>query len=441
MKMGVLRGSRKEAASFSAAEPWRQFASGYWERSPVVIQRPRAVPICTSAEAFQASVTASDAFRAGDDDVRIYFYIDHAQVVADVEKHLPKRSDRTAANYARRIGRQLKGRRFALIVQEVQAHHAPLWLRLRNFQREFEEGSGISGHGAKATLFLGDYAATPFGVHRGNSHVFKFVVAGRKRIHLWPDRWVRARGVAQHTLADERLGAASLSLEGGPGELLYWPPEFWHVGKCIDGLTISVSLALFPAAKSITRDLARCAESRIAQWLASPEEKSDTDSAPQRPPGSGAISRQLARAVTALQEAVEQPDVEEAVKVLWLNRASSFGYSAVPPPLPHEALSDNTWVKVQGTVLWMPGRRNEILCSANGHAFGVTAHPRIIKLLGRLNEGKRSRVKSLLQEYAGSALIGKVRLEATPGEIRAVLEKLRSFRAIVADSKNDRRSC
>ena len=419
---GLSCAHEETCASASPLEIWQRFARLRWEKTPVTLERCPAVPRFPPEEAFQASVRASNAFRAGDNDVRIYFYIDHTQVVADVEKHLPKANDQTAANYAQRIRRNLKGRRFALILQEVQAHHASLWLRLRKFQREFEQGSGISGHGAKATLFLGDYEATPFGVHRGNSNVFKFMIAGRKRIRLWPDHFVHTRGVPQHSLESERLGAPHFSLEGGPGDLLYWPADFWHVGECLEGLTISLSLALFPQRVSVEEDLAECAIRSVVKRGDRPGRRQ------------GSFDRKiLAHPIfSTLQRAINQPEVHESLKVLWLNRASSSGFRAVPQPEPHKALADDTWVQSLSPILCVRGNRHEIFCSANGHAFAVTAHPRILKLLANLNEGKPYRVGTLVERYAGRNNVDGIKFAATPGEIRLVLEKLCSLRAIAA---------
>jgi hypothetical protein len=80
-------------------------------------------------------------------------------------------------------------------------------------------------------------------------------------------------------------------------------------------------------------------------------------------------------------------------------------------------------------ILYLRDNRNEIFCSANGHAFAVTAHPSIIKLVAHLNEGKPDRVGTLVERYAGWSNVG-TKVPATPEEIRLVLEKLCSLRAI-----------
>jgi hypothetical protein len=80
-------------------------------------------------------------------------------------------------------------------------------------------------------------------------------------------------------------------------------------------------------------------------------------------------------------------------------------------------------------IRWLPTGTGEILCSANGHAFTMAAHPKILTLLGRLNGGAPCRVRDLLREYAGTARKGGRR--ALPSvEIRTLLAKLASLRAL-----------
>jgi len=40
-----------------------------------------------------------------------------------------------------------------------------------------------------AALFFGDYEKTPFALHDGESSNFKFVIEGRKKLQLWPDKF------------------------------------------------------------------------------------------------------------------------------------------------------------------------------------------------------------------------------------------------------------
>jgi hypothetical protein len=80
-------------------------------------------------------------------------------------------------------------------------------------------------------------------------------------------------------------------------------------------------------------------------------------------------------------------------------------------------------------VVWLRAG-DDLICSANGHAFAVTASPRVVALLERLNGGEPHVVSGLIAEYAGTSTATRVEVETTPENIRALLEKLASFRAI-----------
>jgi hypothetical protein len=81
-------------------------------------------------------------------------------------------------------------------------------------------------------------------------------------------------------------------------------------------------------------------------------------------------------------------------------------------------------------IAWLPGEDGEIVCSANGHAFSVAAHPQIVKLVKRLNQPRSCRVRDLIKEHAGTVQVDGVEFEARREDVRAVLTKLYSLRAI-----------
>ncbi len=81
-------------------------------------------------------------------------------------------------------------------------------------------------------------------------------------------------------------------------------------------------------------------------------------------------------------------------------------------------------------ILWLPAENHQIIISANGHSFSIPADFRIIRLIERLNTGAALRVKSLIEEHAGTTRYADVEYEAEPEGIRTVLEKLYTLHAI-----------
>src|SRR6185436_729100 len=49
-----------------------------------------------------------------------------------------------------------------------------------------------------------------------------------------------------------RYNAASVVLQGKPGDVIYWPSSYWHVGEDAGGLSVAISLALFMEAEPWT---------------------------------------------------------------------------------------------------------------------------------------------------------------------------------------------
>ena len=423
----------KAAPAFSA-EFWLRFAGEHWERRPVLIKQAFATALFTPEEAFQTLVKAGDQYRAGDRTLPAEFYIEYAHLLAGDGEHLPRADDRTCAGYAERVTRQIGGRRFALIAEDIQAHDARLWMRLREFMRGLHEAAGIPRCAAKATVFFGNYEKTPFGLHDGESSNFKFMIEGRKKMQLWPDAFFRGKVNARNTFDYERHLDGATTIEGGPGDVIYWPSDCWHIGEPVGGLAVSLSLALFPnsrlfAPEDLWQSATRRAEERL-QDLAYPPEAS---SGPARlRENVKAIPGTLDLTKAALKEALEEPQLQQAVTVKWLNRWSGSGFDSVPPPLPREPLEGDAMVHgdPRHPVVWLPAADAEMICSANWHAFSTAAHPGIVRLLERLNSGEACRVRALVDEYAGTAERDDMEFEATADDICGLLEKLLSLRAI-----------
>lgn len=336
-KAGASGRARATAPVFLSSEFWAEFAAEIWEKRPALYRQPFAPPLVAPAELFRATLRASRLYRDEAEDVPLSFYIEHARVVASVADYLPTAADKNMERYARRISRMLDGRRFALIIEDIQAYSPSLWRRFTSFLGPLDEAIPEVGARRKATVFIGDYAMTPSGLHVGTSGNFKFVVSGRKRMRLWPDAFFRGRKGVNHTTHVEPFLRKATTLEAAPGDIIYWPSDQWHVGEALGGLAVSISLAIF------------------VQTRASEPQRGDE------------------RAIAA-----------------WLNQQTSGGFAHVPGPVPRGLkMSAHLRGVAPRPILWRHGRNGEIICSANGHAFAIQENERAIALLERLNTGER----------------------------------------------------
>ena len=410
-------------------EFWSSFHDNNWEKKGAVLPRPFSVPLASPAESFACLVAASDRYRAGDRSVQLEFCIEHAQVLADVGRFLPEAADWSAEGYAARVTPLVGGRRFGLVVEDVQAYDSTLWLRLRDFLRGLFEHTGLPGDGCKATVFLGNYDRTPFGLHRGDSANFMFVVDGVKRMRTWPDAYFQGKADLTYSTAYSQHNSESIVLDAQPGDVIFWPSDYWHIGESVDGrMSSAVSVALFMTPRPAAHVLARASRS-VQQHMgaAGPSHAlGDTVHHMER------IAREAARAREALTAAAADPSLEEGLRVDLLDRLTAYGFARPPRPLAHRALAEDDILRANPAypILWMASDDDDIVCSACGHSFKVSGSPHVKGLIASLNTGEPRRVGDLMGQFSGTVVADGVEFETPPSAVQRMLERLVSLRAI-----------
>lgn len=411
-------------------EFWLRFKKRNWQKRPALFPNLLGRPLIPATEAFDGALRASDLYRKGDDSVAIRFYIEEGEIASDLSKYLPRARDRTLASYTRRISRQISHRRFAFVLGEIQIYRLSIWQSLRNFLHDFYAHTGIPLQPAGATLFIGDYKKTPFGVHRGTSGNFKFIIAGRKRMRLWPSAHFRSDPRGDHFLNYERDLKASTALTGGPGDVIYWPSDSWHSGENREGVATSISLALFvedrlSVQQEVWNEAVRYTQKQLNTTGAARSFRDDGSNTRRIRPLIKKTGKIFAKIAAA-------PALEEAVAARYLNRITAFGFAAVPPAAKADKLKDDSFIRLDPNypVKWLRQSDQEIICSSNGHSFQLSAHPSVLKLFQLLNRGGRHRVGDLLDRYAGICQAGEYRFEAQRKDISSILKKLLSLRAI-----------
>jgi len=425
---------RSEPGLALPSEFWGEFVERCWGRRPFVIKQPFKGLFATPAEIFQGLLHSSAQFRAGDESFPLGFYFEHASLLAEIGRFLPEPSDKSVAGYAERITAQLQGRQFGLIVEEFQTRDATLWQRMREFLRPLYEFTGIPGENAKATIFLGNYERTPFGLHPGESENFQFVIDGRKRLRVWPPDFFRDIGDVSHTLDYQRYLDGSIILDGEPGDVIYWPSGYWHIGEAVSKeVVVALSVALFMNSQP-AEDIIKHAGRKIEQSLETPNAAPADRLSPHnlRAGAVEMIPEVVKKATETLMKVGRGPEFAQELKLSLLNRITGFGFNNVPEALPPKRLEDEDLVRGDPDypLTWIEWEDDEIVCSANGHGFSVLAHPKVISLLEHLNSGAPSIVKNLMEDYAGNVDVNGVDFETSAETIRELLEKLHSLRAL-----------
>jgi 50S ribosomal protein L16 3-hydroxylase len=418
-----------------SSEFWNHFVQYHWDQRPLLLKKPFKTPFATDREVFRCLVEASNLYRAGRLNLPLQFFNEQAFRLTGSKtgEYLPETIEVSAVDYAERVIRKLKGQRFAFILNGTFLEHdAQLWMRVRDFLRGlFEKIPLQSTHSA---LFLGNYESTPFGVHKDDKSNFQFVIEGQKKMHLWPDEFVRGEKELQFSHDYRRFLGEAVTLEAEAGDVTFWPSSYWHIGEPVGGLSVCLTVGLSPFPSpflDVWKHLAATIEERL-------EELNRTDDghfkANEFQGGAETILAVKKLATEALREIGQNHDFEQALKRSQLDRVTGFGSTEVPPALPWQALADDDIVcgYPDYPIMWTPIENHQIIVSANGHSFIIPADPRIIELIERLNSGVGLRIKSLSEEYAGTIRFADVEYEADSEGVRALLEKLYSLRTITS---------
>jgi 50S ribosomal protein L16 3-hydroxylase len=247
------------------ADFWSDFVRRFWGRRPTVIRQPFAHSIASPAEVYAAMVAATDRLRGDEHDFA--FTIDGVRAGAHVERWLPARKDRSLDALAKRITSDLRGGSFAFFIRAFQLELGwVFWNRLRRFLTGLYAQVGVPAHRAEVDLFAGSYERSRRGIHLDSADVFCFVIEGRKRIRVWPGSTFRDGAYWYGLNAERKRLSRSHCLDGEPGDILYWPSSYWHVGESRGGTVSSLSLGLY-SQDSLAATTARLVEQEVAREL------------------------------------------------------------------------------------------------------------------------------------------------------------------------------
>jgi 50S ribosomal protein L16 3-hydroxylase len=370
------------------------FVRNFWERKAAVLKaKSDAIrPFADEALIFPAVVAAG---RSRSTVAR--FYIDDDRVRGDLSQYFPINEDRDFDGYSSRMTEALSGRPFALVVHSLQSHAYDLWNRLGDFLIPLYERVGLPPARADADIFLGTYRRTPFGLHKDTASNFSFVLQGKKRMRVWPfEVFADQAGVpnahgTEVSLA-ERVDPAkhhdtSLVLEGSPGDVLYWPSTYWHLGESEGAFHASLNVAYYFPWKPLY--------SLEGLWLARAEallgERVWAKAYPfdprRRQKLAGTTPVPMRSAINALDKAGKDPVFLAAALASWLNRLTGLGFVSVP------SLKESGSAR-KSEVLHIPRARpilharhgKTLVLSANGHSISLKAEAWIPDLLRRLNQ-------------------------------------------------------
>lgn len=422
---------------------WDDFASRLWEQR-VVHFKAGALPAFTDAQVFaaatgaaveQARLTYAEVARPP-----MMLTIERMQQ-SEVAEGAPRREDGSFAGYQARMKAQLRGRRYALVISELHSFAFELWAQERPLLDELWKRLGLPLSGAITTLFHGNYEHTPVGVHRDRFGTILFALHGKKRMRLWAERpWTAP--VA--TVLDYQAHlASSFTVEVSPGEALYWPSSYYHVGESAEAepaTSVNIGLPISEHRTSyFVDDLAvgvidekdlpqeRRARTRLRPVRASP--LVPLQRALERGVLSPRLPTPLLQAIASVRQLAEPRASQRHIQRTWLSRITASGLEPVPAAAPVHALRDEETVQLLpgASLRWAASHddrgRPILICAGNGHAVerATGRSPALDKLLRRLLGGA---------PFALAALERAFPLPAQRRAARSLIEQLVSFRVL-----------
>ncbi|WP_327069768.1 JmjC domain-containing protein [Kitasatospora sp. NBC_01302] len=410
---------------------WDEFTARYWDRRPVLIKALHPAPF-ELREVFAAAALAARPPGSYLMPPNAQFAVGRFQQ-SEPANWFPRAEDGTFDGYRQRLDAELaafsKERRYALVVHAFHAFHAGQWERERAFFEPLWERTGLPLSGAITTLFHGSYEHTPVGVHKDRFATFLFALEGRKRMRFWRERpWTEP----VTTVLDYRPHlAASFTAEPEPGDLLYWPADYYHVGESLDATAAtSVNVGVPREAHRAVYDVDDLLLGKAPDAMVDPDAglvRLPAATAPlsvPEPPTDGALPEALEQTLRVFQEYGDPDRMRDRVASVSLRNWSASGLCPAPPPEVPQPLDDGTAVRARARVLYEPAD-GALLCAANGHVLRTTL--------------TRQQVEPLLRRLAERepVLVGELTAGLPPAarpEARRLLEALESFRALTREA-------
>ncbi|MEA2624797.1 MAG: hypothetical protein QOD06_842 [Candidatus Binatota bacterium] len=430
---------------------WSDFRRRYWNRKPVAFRKPAVRDFPTAKESLEAIVAASDELRRGGD-VLLRLYLEHVSEGESIESryfasavefpkdHLPTREDFSLEAYARRAEQRFHGHRFGLFINDVQAHHFRHWLRMSGFLAGLYAAIGVPGGGVQSAIHFGTYRHTPFGIHKDEAHVFTFVVEGTKTMLVWPlesfsrkthpevppDPEHEEAKIAIRDRAEyRRLMRSAVRLRGNPGDIIYWPPSYWHRSEPVPAPTCTIALLLKPTGWEFLRS--------------NPEPLRNAEASTLMPPRQALPGKKVYRLPKRVSDAIREKRLEPArqrsgngAMRSWMSFATSRGF-VTPAPLDRDAT-----LKGVSAVRANPRRpivrarvdSRHVLVACNGWTQRILAHPRLLELIELLNSGSAVNLRNAKRDFSGRATRRGVTYEVNRNYVRDLVLVLLRWRAV-----------
>jgi 50S ribosomal protein L16 3-hydroxylase len=413
-------------------------ARDHWLARPGVWRTPFAQPYASEADVFAALVALRVRFEHGDDLPAPRVFSGDRPIGFSFERHLPTPDDLDLEGFETRLRSERKGSDTGMVLGDAASLTPFLWHRACQFLKALYARVGMVSGGAHAEVFFGDYEKSFFGVHKDRLETFTFVIRGRKRFLAWPmEALAEEAGLSPeatlHALNFDALDlephrAQAIVLEGGPGDVMFWPASYWHVAEQAEpGFVTTLTLALAPSTMLAAGSPLRLA----AEGFDEAGRDGYYTVEPNLPvPGDmNSARRGVDLCEEALWRTLEDPRFIRARRNAALQWISAMGFKRGPERLEIPKLIPDDRLEVMSPVLYEDVGEDSLMCATNGML--LESLPSFLPLVEAINAapGRSFTVAELLATHAGGEG------QPSPEELVEALAHLVASHALVPVSK------
>ncbi len=376
--------------SYRDPQFWKTFHAGHWQaRVPTVIRRPFKVFPFSEELLFRSMNGFAEGLRGGDQRKTCLVSVgDSERAPRRPLRALFRQKSESLGQLERACALVFQKKNFGLMVTQMQAVDPGIWNALTAFLQDARQWIDFPVPRAFLDLFYGNYSSSFTGVHKDTQEIMAFVVRGNKRILVWPfdyflsrveglspgDKYFNKRLQIDH----RKYRKDALVLDARPGDVMYWPSEYWHVSEVQHG-RFSAMLSLGLVRQDEVYSKPAPDRSRFSEKLLS--RNSDPSHLVER---SALLSQDVTGAITR---------ADAARQLRWI---TGFGFELGGPlveaPLGKQgkAPANVTVVKNRSSViLWKTDlSHRRILVASNGHSITLPHSSKLVKLLERISRGE-----------------------------------------------------
>lgn len=316
----------------------------------------------------------------------------------------PIHGDSNWDSYAKRVDEEFPGQDWAVIFNDPHESHPAFADQSLGFFEPITRRVGLPLLGFSAEIFVGRYKDTPFGVHQDPGlESFYQPIHGNKRFWFWPPpTWESSKN--QYPPPPNRLqehAATATIIDVVPGEVIYWPADYWHIAETPEfAVALGVSFT-YPAddAEAI-KALNRIAMNALELELELAPPGSDP---PHSFPFSGEnpadiIHYSLLESVSRVQETSKR--LPEIVADWWLQRCSNHGAKGAPDAGEAGEIDlDKTLVLSEGTALLRRRANGELKVASLGALWIVNDGPIVTAALQALADGESIQTGKFIADF------------------------------------------